>query len=212
MNTDRFFVGLDLGQARDYTALAILERTESAREIDAVSFERRKVVCQRIRHLERLPLGTSYPQVVARVAAVMETIGRSGECELIVDATGVGRPVVDMLREERLDCWVRPVMVTGGGSESEKDGYFRVPKRDLIIGLQVRLQAGGLKIASGLQWGPTLLKEMAEMRVKVTSEGNEQFGAWRESTHDDLVFAVALAAWGADRWQPRDMWGHQRLF
>jgi len=68
-----------------------------------------------------------------------------------------------------------------------------------------------LKIANGLQWGPTLLKEMAEMRVKVTSEGNEQFGAWRESTHDDLVFAVALAAWGADRWQPRDMCGRHRL-
>ena len=211
MNTDRFFVGLDLGQARDYTALAILERTESAGELDAVTFTRRKVILQRIRHLERLPLGTSYPQVVARVAAVMEMIGRSGQCELIVDATGVGRPVVDMLRQERLDCWVRPVMVTGGGSESEKDGYFRVPKRDLIIGLQVMLQAGGLKIANGLQWGPALLKEMAEMRVKVTVEGNEQFGAWRESTHDDLVFAVALAAWGADRWQPCDMFGRQRL-
>ena len=55
MNTDRFFVGLDLGQARDYTALAILERTESGGEIDAVTFARRKVILHRIRHLERLP-------------------------------------------------------------------------------------------------------------------------------------------------------------
>ena len=105
MNTDRFFVGLDLGQARDYTALAILERTESGGEIDAVTFARRKVILHRIRHLERLPLGTSYPQVVARVAAVMEMIGQSGQCELIVDATGVGRPIPPNRRRASCSAW-----------------------------------------------------------------------------------------------------------
>ena len=34
------------------------------------------------------------------------------------------------------------------------------------------------------------------MQVKVTPAGNEQFAAWREGEHDDLVFAVALARWG----------------
>ncbi len=129
----------------------------------------------------------------------------------MVDATGVGLPVVDLLRQERLDCMVRPVMVTGGLAESQKDVYYRVPKRDLIVGLQMALQTGAMKIAKGLEWGPALKTEMAEMRVKVTGEGNEQFGAWREGTHDDLVFAVALAGWGAERWQPADMFGRQRL-
>ena len=71
-----------------------------------------------------------------------------------------------------------------------------MPKRDLIVGLQVLLQNGELQIAAGLEHGAALVKEMAEMRVKVTAEGNEQFGAWREGEHDDLVFAVALACWG----------------
>jgi hypothetical protein len=53
---------------------------------------------------------------------------------------------------------------------------------------------------------------MTEMRVKVTGEGNEQFGAWREGTHDDLVFAVALAAWGAKRSTPWEMFGRRRIF
>jgi hypothetical protein len=35
--------------------------------------------------------------------------------------------------------------------------------------------------------------------------GNETFESWRERDHDDLVFAVALACWWADRdhrWVP----------
>ena len=38
---------------------------------------------------------------------------------------------------------------------------------------------------------------MAAMRVRQTPAGHEQYGAWREGEHDDLVFAVALAHWGA---------------
>jgi hypothetical protein len=102
-------------------------------------------------------------------------------------------------------------MVTGGLGESQADGYFRVPKRDLIVGLQVMMQAGDLQVAKGLPFGSTLLKEMAEMRVRVSGAGGEEFGAWREGAHDDLVFAVALAAWGARKWAPRDFFGRKRL-
>jgi hypothetical protein len=43
---------------------------------------------------------------------------------------------------------------------------------------------------------------MADIRVKVTPAGNEQFGAWRQGEHDDLVFAVALACWAAKKRYP----------
>ena len=48
-----------------------------------------------------------------------------------------------------------------------------------------------------------------EMRVKVGLEGREQYGAWREGTHDDLVFAVALAYWAARKmypWEGEEYW------
>ena len=64
-----------------------------------------------------------------------------------------------------------------------------MPKRDLIVGLQVLLQGGGLQIAAGLSEGATLLKEMMGMRVKVSNSGHERYGAWREREHDDLVSA-----------------------
>jgi hypothetical protein len=60
-----------------------------------------------------------------------------------------------------------------------------VPKRDLIVGLQVLLQRGGLQIAAGLQFGRKLVEEMMAMEVRVSPAGNEQYAAWREGTHDD---------------------------
>jgi hypothetical protein len=58
------------------------------------------------------------------------------------------------------------------------------------------VEQGKLKIAAALEHGPTLVNEFAEMRMKMTAAGNEQYEAWREGSHDDLVLAVALAWWG----------------
>ena len=63
---------------------------------------------------------------------------------------------------------------------------------------------------SVLPHGAALTAEMAEMRVKVSSAGREQYGAWREGTHDDLVFAVALACWGARKIYPNGVSGSGR--
>ena len=82
-----------------------------------------------------------------------------------------------------------------------------MPKRDLMMGFQVLLQSGGLQIAAGMAFGAKLVEEMAEMRVKVTARGHEQYGAWREGKHDDLVFAVALAYWGMQKVWGRGMDG-----
>lgn len=54
-----------------------------------------------------------------------------------------------------------------------------------------------------MKFGAELVTEMAGMQVRVTSSGREQFGAWREGSHDDLVFAVALACWNT-----RKAWLH----
>ena len=202
--TGQFFVGLDLGQSRDFTAIAVLERAELTGEWDAVAFGRKKTTALRLRYLERVSLGTPYPEVVERVKQVTRSADLAGRCQLIADATGVGRPVMDMLRRAELGSrrlW--PVLITGGDTEKMADGYYRVPKRDLVVGLQVLLQRRELKIAAGLAFGKTLVREMMEMRVKITAAGNEQYGAWREGEHDDLVLAVALGCWGARKAGPR---------
>jgi len=111
-----------------------------------------------VRHLKRPPLGTYYPEQVARIKGlvrdpVLRTEGYDYQGkrtihyppELVVDATGVGRSVVDMLRKERISFF--PVPITGDDVEHYEHGFYRVPKRSLVSSVQIALQSGKLKIA-----------------------------------------------------------------
>ena len=149
MERSHYFIGLDLGQSQDFTAMVILERWEAAGEWDAAAYARRKMAAFRLRYLERIPLGTPYPEVVARVGQMTRSGELRGGCNLMVDATGVGRPVVDLLRRAGLECPIYAAIITGADAETNANGYYRVPKRDLIVGLQVLLQRGECRLRQG---------------------------------------------------------------
>src|SRR2546421_9722961 len=102
-----YVMGLDLGQQADYTALAIAERldvetaaTEPDPDTVVVTADQRlrsgtklrKETHYHLRHLERLPLGTAYPAVVARVCELLSQSPLREDPRLAVDATGVGLP------------------------------------------------------------------------------------------------------------------------
>lgn len=205
------FVGVDLGQAMDYTALAVVERAEETGDWDPVMVAWRKEVKLRVRYLERVPLGTPYPEIVERVKQMTHSPELAEHCHVAADATGVGRPVIDLLRQAGLGCGLMPVVVTSGDHETHDGGYYRVPKQDLIVGLQVLLQQEKLQIAAGLRHAETLATEMAGMRARTTHTGHEQYGAWREGQHDDLVFAVALACWGLKKVYPENGVGYRQF-
>jgi len=198
---------LDLGQAQDFTALAVMEHAEFVGERDPVTYERVKETRLRLRHVERMPLGTRYPKVVERVTGLVGSRELAGRCGLAVDATGVGRPVGDLLEGAGLACKLWPVTITGGQGETSAGGYCGVPKRDLVVGLQVLIQNGELEIAAGMKWLGELVREMRHMRMKM-GENGERFGVWQTGEHDDLVMAVALAGWAAKRVFP--VWGFGR--
>jgi hypothetical protein len=164
-----------------------------------------------LRHLDRVVLGTSYPDVVRIVCDAVGDVERFGPCTLVVDATGVGAPVVDLLREAGLHARAVAVTITGADGVSRRsNGDWLVPKRDLVTGLQLMLQQEELRIASGIRAGDVLVKELREMRVKVGASGHENFEAWRSGAHDDLVLATALACWRS-RLRIPSMWGTRRL-
>jgi hypothetical protein len=57
-----------------------------------------------------------------------------------------------------------------------------------------------------------LVQELGAFRVKITASANETFEAWRERDHDDLVLAVAMAAWVGQRMQRFWLrWGDIRI-
>ena len=115
----RYFVGVDLGQSRDFTAIAVVERAELQGDWAAAVWAWRKEVKLRLRFLERVPLGTPYPEIVERVVQVTRSGQLAGRCYLAVDGTGVGRPVVDLLRGARLGCPLMPANGANGGLQSD---------------------------------------------------------------------------------------------
>ena len=195
-----YYLGLDLGQRRDHSAVAIVERIDRRRAFMGSEFE--KLV---VRYVERLPLGMPYPRVVERVREIVRCDELLGDCALAVDATGVGAPVVDMLRAARLGCELNAVVITGGGSA----GNGSVPKRDLMAEVLVLLENGQLKIGD-LREGPRLMRELVDVRTQVNASGRMRVGAEGSGEHDDLVIALALACWRARR-RVTDGFGTQRL-
>jgi hypothetical protein len=201
------FVGLDLGQASDFTAVSVMDviPTKYERQIDDVEPERniprtRVVTVEglpltyNIRHLERLPIGTSYPDVVVRVKEILPRL--PPDTVLVVDNTGVGRPVTDMMIQQGL----HPVCITiTGGDVVTSDGpSFHVPKRDIVGALAVAFQNKQLKIASGIPDAQTLVSELLNFKVKINLKtAHDSYEAWREGIHDDLVLSVGMAAWAA---------------
>jgi hypothetical protein len=148
-------------------------------------------VVYRVGYLERMPLGTPYPSIVARVGSLL---GRLPGAELVIDYTGVGRPVFDMFRISGISPI--GVLITGGATETHEGFIHGVPKLTLISRLQVLLHEGRLKIHKDLSEAETLVRELQDFRCEFTAAGALTFNA-RSGRHDDLLLALAIAVWRA---------------
>ena len=94
------------------------------------------------------------------------------------------------------------ITITGGDAVTYDNGW-RVPKRDLVASVQVLLQTQRLHFAKELPSVPLLVQELLAFRVKIDPlTAHDSYGSWREGSHDDLVLAVAVAAWYGQRFQP----------
>jgi hypothetical protein len=145
-------------------------------------------------YLQRLPLGTTYPQVVSHVVQLLSRLPVG--TELVIDYTGVGRPVYDMFIAANLSPI--GVLISGGTAETQEGSIYSVPKINLVSRLQALLHEGRLKIHKDLTDAPVLVRELQDYRTQYTPSGALTFNA-RTGRHDDLVLALAVAAWRAYR-------------
>ncbi len=206
---------LDLRQAADYSALAVVEHVPVGDPFASPSGDGQVF---HARHLHRYPLGTRYPAVVDDVAGLLTKKPLSDACPLAIDATGVGRGIVDLFVPPTIAAPFVPITITGGDAVTSEweDGVdrFRVPKRDLVSVVQVLLQTGRLKIAPQVDYADALTRELLNFKVKISLAGRDSYGAgtatldaWREGEHDDLVLAVAVACWAFIDRPERGGWG-----
>jgi hypothetical protein len=198
----QFVVGLDLGTLADYSAMATLQLKEGTMRI-----EKYLAPTFKLGHLHRWDLKTAYGAVVEDVVKHFSRPPLSG-MPLVVDRTGVGVAVYEMLVKAKPNAHLIPVTITGGKDTtvSEIDGCWSVPKRELAGVLQVLLGTRRLKIAPSLPLAKVLSRELGMFKVKINvATGHDSYEAWRERDHDDLVLATALPCWYATRCR-RKLW------
>lgn len=199
---DRFIVGLDLGKSVDSTAIAVLHHSVTPLE-KYTNFLKRGISKQHtleafhVVHLERLALGMPYPQQIHQVKQILARPPLTDRTPLVMDDTGVGRPIGDQFVESGL----RPkrVTITSGLEVTQHNGdTWHVPKSVLISTMESRIHTGELKVAKALLEAGPMKEELLDFERHVSDGGRTTWGA-RVGKHDDIVLAVSLATWWAVR-------------
>ncbi len=190
-------IGVDIGQKVDPTAIAVVE----AKRRGSPGSEEWAFLT---RHLERLELGTPYRDVASRTSEVVSGVrGRMidegafargrlerGGIALYVDATGVGVPIVEMLKEriDRRACAIRAVYFTHGDKLTRREDGLSLGKAYLVSRMQAPMQSGRIELPRTRQ-----AEELLDYEIRIDEDGNDKYGAFKVGTHDDLVTALGLA-------------------
>lgn len=186
------FFGLDIGRRQDPAAIAILERCHDVTGVrrDPVTFEPGPGLRFILRHVEAFPLGTHYFELVRRVRKLIAESGQFAHASktLVVDASGVGAPIVEAFWAAHLGCSLIPITITATGHpHPDPHGGYLVPRRDLISNLRILMERGLLKIPRAIHAKEALIEELIHLKDH------------QGSHHDDLAISVTLAAWQATR-------------
>jgi hypothetical protein len=212
----RLVMGVDLGQSQDPTAICVIEHCEGV--IDQGSdYERHTGLTEalglqkkgerwRVVHMERLPLGTKYGDVVRHVAGRLaapqlqaDPSKNQSAAELVIDSGGVGRGVAEMFIDAGLDPMCAQ---TTGGMETNwaRKNTWNVPKHELVTLLDARINHDRfpLTFSKQLAEGEAFKQEIADFKRSVGGAGRMKYEA-RQGKHDDMIIAVALVVWWLSR-------------
>jgi len=181
---ERWLLGLDLGKERDPSAL-MLNHIIGCPGI------------YQLRRIEKWKLKTPYQVVVDETKEIMQN-PRFAECDvtLVVDGTGVGDPVVEMMWERGLQPIV--VKITSGlDPVTVHPSLYHVPKRLLAVAVHLALDSRRIKVSPG-PYSAAFERELQTFAVKTTQARNDTYEAFTESETDDMVLGEAVAVWYGD--------------
>ncbi len=209
----RYYFGLDLGKRQDHSALVVVELSWILGPLSPVTQAHSRVPQLTVRYASRLPLGfetTGLPRFVRDAAQsfpLLAALRHPGT--LLVDATGNGHTVIELLRADRNGLLLKPVSISSGYQARQlADSYYSIPRTDLLTRLKLLFERGLLKIerpAAGMDF---LERELIEFEP-----------GGRQQEHDDLIMALSLAVWQAVEDQkeligmpvPRPVYAAQRI-
>ena len=124
----------------------------------------------------RFPLETPYATVIGYVKVICDKLQRVEK--VLVDRTGVGEYITEEMKNVHIKSIVEGVMLT-------------VPSKQEILGYMKHMMETE---CLGLYLDPDLIAQVNVERFELTKAGQIQF-SHPESTHDDELWALALAVY-----------------
>jgi hypothetical protein len=112
---------------------------------------------------------------------------------LYVDATGLGQPVVDLLRAagaEPIACYF-----AYGERRTRQGREVRLGKQWMVSRLQALAQTNRLHLPRTSE-AEAARYELLDYEIRVSEDGHDNYGAFKVGKHDDLVTALGLATQG----------------
>jgi Terminase RNaseH-like domain len=161
-STEDYYVGVDLGQKRDHSVIAVILKKKG--QIFLV-------------HLKRFALGTEYQTVIEYLRLVGERFRNVRM--YYIDQTGVGESFPENARR--------------AGIKNVKGLELSLPRKsDVMAHLKQVMEQKRLHIPQDRE----LIIEMNAEIAKLTDAGKTKF-THRSGTHDDRLWALALAVYGS---------------
>jgi hypothetical protein len=179
-----FILALDPAQLRDWSALAAVDMqyrpTEKRFGYDLVAMNRKQ--------------GLPYDQIVEWVAKTLKNpaFNQKQPPEFILDSTGVGVAVRDMLRAKGVR--LKAVTITAGESMTRQGSIIHLGKARLIGKFLGAFDAGKVRVNPNMPIWPDVEREMLSFRAEMSAQGRVKMEA-EQGENDDMLFALALCVW-----------------
>jgi hypothetical protein len=216
-------LGVDIGQKSDHTAITVVAVGERATQQMYLDFRDHKLHAMpestyTVQEMERLPLGTAFKDVAARLVDLVgglwaweNDVRKQGMItpyepqltwDLWVDATGLGLPVVETIRDalnvspKTARCHVHPTVFTHG-DRFVRGGYEQrgdvLGKAYLVSRLVNLIEQRRLILRKSAPDLDAMMEELRTYETHIEPDANDKYGAFAVGAHDDMVTALGLA-------------------
>jgi hypothetical protein len=203
----------DIAKKRDYFALMLFHVNVQLEDGNkTLGTPDRVINYYDIKKIEQYQ-GLDYEEMTDRIVIMMQNPNLRLNTDLLVDGTGVGDAVVELIRKKGL----YPISIVFSGGNTSKEHYtefgnifnsskgsFRltkildhisVPKKDLVDSGKIMLQQGRLRLAPG-KWNEEFKKQFLKFKGKINDKTkNVKYEAETEQDHDDLVICFLMGSW-----------------
>ena len=210
-----YIVSVDLAKKRDYTVIQIYRDKPEPIPILPGAERRAKVINFLELAYQQKIQAMTYSDQIRVIKELVGSVQITNNYNLIVDGTGVGEPVVDMMREQGLAPL--PIIFTAGGAINEIAQPFgqlfgssspgkiahlktikeiRVPKETLVHAGMLVMQQKRLRTAANLAHKDEFAMQLQRFVGKVNEKTRKvSYGNESDDIHDDFVVAFLMAAW-----------------